>query len=192
MNTSFSLARGTRDLGTEQSVRRQSAENQIKGTARNWLYAFAAVLVLTLTSSGLALAQTDPFVGTWKLNIAKSKFVNTPARKSETRIVVSTPTGMKVDVDRTYADGTNQQFEYTSNLDGKSYPITGNAPYDADSISMTLGGSNTLTIKLTRGGKEVGSGTAVVSADGKTLTLTSKGTDAKGKSSSSVAVYDKQ
>jgi hypothetical protein len=192
METISSFASGTRNLGTEQSVIRQSAEIKEKGTAGNWLIAVATILALTLMSSGLAIAQTDPFVGTWILNVSKSKFVGTPERKSEKRIVISTPTGMKVDVDRTYADGSNQQFEYTSNLDGKSYPITGAAPYDADSISVNLTTPNTLSIKLMRGGKVIGSGTAVVSADGKTLTLTSKGSDAKGKSSSSVAVYDKQ
>jgi hypothetical protein len=178
------------NLGPEQSVTWQPAGRKSKGTARNLL--IATILVVTLITPGLAIAQTDPFTGTWILNLSKSKFEGGPARKSEKRIVLSTPTGMKVDVDRTYADGTNQQFEYTSNLDGKSYPITGTAPYDADSISMNLSAPNTITFKILRGGKVIGSGSSVVSADGKTLTLTSKGTDAKGKTTSAVAVYDKQ
>jgi hypothetical protein len=66
------------------------------------------------------------------------------------------------------------------------------APYGADSIAVTLGTSNTLSFKLTKAGKAVGSGTSVVSADGKTLTLTSEGTAASGKTVSSVSVYDKQ
>lgn len=57
---------------------------------------------------------------------------------------------------------------------------------------MILGTSNNLSFKLMKSGKTVGSGTSVVSADGKTLTLTSKGTDARGQTVSSVAVYDKQ
>jgi hypothetical protein len=143
-------------------------------------------------TSGLALAQTDPFVGTWKLNVAKSKFGPGAERKSETRIVESSPTGMKVSVDRTNADGSNQQYNYTTDFDGKPHPITGMAPYGADSIAVTLGASNNLSFKLTKGGKTVGSGTSVVAADGKTLTLTAKGTDASGKTVNSVAVYDKQ
>jgi hypothetical protein len=87
-------------LGTEQSVTRQSVEIKEKGTARNWLIGVATILALTLMSSGLAIAQTDPFVGTWILNISKSKFVGTPERKSEKRIVISTPTGTKLDGDR--------------------------------------------------------------------------------------------
>jgi hypothetical protein len=38
----------------------------------------------------------------------------------------------------------------------------------------------------------VGSGTSVVSADGKALTITAKGIDASGKTVSGVSVYDKQ
>ena len=99
---------------------------------------------------------------------------------------------MKVSVDRTNADGSNQQFNYTTNFDGKPHPITGAGPFGADSIAVTLGASNSLSFKVTRDGKTVGTGKSVVSADGKTLTLTSKGTDASGRTVSSVAVYDKQ
>jgi hypothetical protein len=178
---------GTRPPVTSQIISSRSAESRER-SARKLLLAIAAILVLALFNSGLTNAQTDPFVGTWKLNVAKS----TPARKSETRIVESSPTGMKVNVDRTNADGSNQQYSYAANLDGKSYPFTGSAPYGADSIAVTLGASNTLTYKLTKGGKVVGTGKSVVSADGKTLTLTSQGTDASGKTVSSVSVYDKQ
>ncbi len=127
----------------------KSLASRLKGRLASGRLAAAGMLVLTLATSGLAAAQTDPFVGTWKLNTAKS----TPARKSETRIVESSPTGMKVNVDRTNADGSNQQFNYTANLDGKAYPITGTAPYGADSIGVTLTTSNTLTFTLWRGGK---------------------------------------
>ena len=175
-----------------QIITRQSSGNKLKGSARSWLLTAVGILVAALLTSGLVLARTDPFIGTWKLNVAKSKFGPGAERKSETRIVESSPTGMKVSVDRTNADGTNQQYNYTTDFSGKPYPITGMAPYGADSIAVTLGASNNLSFKLIKGGKAVGSGTSVVSADGKTLTLTAKGTAASGKTISSVAVYDKQ
>ena len=104
---------------------------------------------------GSLSAQTDPFLGTWKLNVKKSKFVPGPPRKSETRIVVAGPSGMRVSVDRVNGDGSTQQFEYTTNLDGKSYPITGQAPYGADSISANLTAPNTIQSTLTKNGKTV-------------------------------------
>jgi len=179
-------------MNTLSSSTGMSAESTLKETSRRWLLATAAFFVVTLLTSGLTLAQTDAFVGTWQLNVAKSKFDPGTARKSETRIVESSPTGMKVSVDRTNADGGNQQFNYITNFDGKPHPITGAGPFGADSIDVTLGAANSLTYKLIRGGKVVGTGKSVVSADGKTLTLKSKGTDVSGKTSSSVAVYDKQ
>jgi len=188
MNSLSSFVRDIRPKPFSQFGQQQPSENRAKRSSGRWLLATAAILALLLFTSGMAMAQTDPFVGTWKLDTAKS----TPERKSETRIVESSPTGMKVSVDRTNADGSNQQFNYTANLDGKPYPFTGKAPYGADSIGVTLGSSNTLTFKLWRGGKVIGSGTLVVSADGKTATLKSKGTDEKGKAESSVSVYDKQ
>jgi hypothetical protein len=192
MNTGSSFACDIRPAVLSQFVTRQSSEYTVKRISRSWLLAAAAIFALVLFTPGAALAQADPFVGTWKLSVAKSKFGPGTERKSETRIVESSPTGMKVSVDRTNADGSNQQYNYTTNFDGKPHPITGTAPYGADSIAMTLDSANTLSFELTKGGKVVGSGTSVVSADGKTLTLTAKGTDARGKTVSSVAVYDKQ
>jgi hypothetical protein len=192
MNTLSSFARDARASVSSQDVTRHSAAKKERRTACSGLFFIGALLVLCLITSGSALAQGDPFLGTWKLNVAKSKFGAGPARKSETRIVVSTPTGMKIDVDRTNADGTNQQFEYTANLDGKSYPITGNGPYGADAISVNLSAPNTIASTLTKAGKVVATGTSVVSKDGKTLTISAKGTDEKGKTYSSISVYDKQ
>jgi hypothetical protein len=178
----MSIARDARNLGI------WATENTRNGIARNWPLAIAALFVLSLVSLGTVRAQTDPFTGTWKLNTAKS----TPARKSETRLVESSPNGLKVSVNRTNADGTNQQYSYTANLDGKAYPFVGDAPYGADSVSVTLGSSNTLTFKLWRGGKVIGSGSYVISADGKTGTLKSTGTDAKGVKLEGVSIYTKQ
>lgn len=170
----------------------KSVNSRRKASSRYRFLTFAGILAMILFATGLALAQADPFVGIWKLNVAKSKFAPGAERKSETRIVESSPTGMKVSVDRNNADGSNQQYNYTTNFDGKPHPITGTAPYGADSIAVTLGTSNNLVFKLMKNDKTVGSGTSEVSADGKTLTLKSEGTDANGKAVRSVSVYDKQ
>lgn len=179
---SMSIAREARNLGV------WSVKNATKGPGGIWMLGIAALFAIALLIPAVADAQTDPFVGRWKLDTAKS----TPARKSETRIVESSPIGLKVSVNRTNADGSNQQFSYTANLDGKAYPFVGDAPYGADSVSVTLGSSNTLTYKLWRGGKVIGTGSYVVSPDGKTGTLKASGTDAKGVKQDSVSIYTKQ
>jgi hypothetical protein len=156
------------------------------------LFSFLAMVTLGLCLTEMLLGQTDPFLGTWKLNVQKSKFTPGPPRKSETRIVVTGPTGMKVSVDRVNGDGSTQEFEYATNLDNKSYPITGDGPYGADSIAANLTAPNTIQSTLKRGGKVVATATTVVSSDGKVLTITTKGTDPSGKHFSNMSVYDKQ
>ena len=165
---------------------------RVKKTTMKKPLGICTLLVLALFFTGLLSAQTDPFLGTWKLNLKKSKFVPGSPRKSETRIVVTGPSGMRVSVDRVNGDGSTQQFEYTSNLDGKSYPITGQAPYGADSISANLTAPNTIQSTLTKNGKTVATATTVVSNGGKVLTITTKGTYAQGKHFTNVGVYDKQ
>lgn len=150
------------------------------------------VCVLAFSSIGPLIAQTDPFVGTWKLNAKKSKFVPGPPRKSETRIVVTGPNGMRISVDRVNGDGSTEEFEYTTNLDGKSYPITGQGPYGADSIAANLTAPNTIQSTLSKGGKVVATAVSVVSNNGRMLTITTKGTDTQGRQSANVSVYDKQ
>jgi hypothetical protein len=151
-----------------------------------------AIIMLVLFAAELANAQSDPFLGTWKLNVNKSKFTPGPPRKSETRIVVTGPNGMDVSVKRVNANGATQEFEYTTNLDGKSHPITGDGPLGADSIAVQLTAPKTMQVTLTKAGKVVGTATMLVSSDGKALTITSKGTNAGGAQFSDVAVYDKQ
>lgn len=150
------------------------------------------MVIVALSLTQLLLGQTDLFLGTWKLNVKKSKFDPGPPRKSETRIVITGPTGMKVSVDRVNGDGSTQEFEYTTNLDNKSYPIIGQGPYGADSIAANLTAPNAIQSTLTKGGKVVATATTVVSSDGRVLTVTTKGTDSSGKHFTNTGVYDKQ
>lgn len=150
------------------------------------------MVIVALSLTELLLGQTDLFLGTWKLNVKKSKFDPGPPRKSETRIVVTGPTGMKVSVDRVNGDASTEEFEYTTNLDNKSYPIIGQGPYGADSIAANLTAPNTIRSTLTKGGKVVATATTVVSSDGRVLTVTTLGTDSSGKHFTNTGVYDKQ
>ena len=187
-----SFVRGTGATVKEQFFTLRSPRKLEKEKTRRQLLAVATVIVLALSFSDLVLAQADPFLGTWKLNVKRSKFVPGPPRKSETRIVVSTPTGMNVSSARVDGDGSTQEFEYTSNLDGKSYPIVGRGPYGANTIAATLTAPKTIQSTLNKDSKVLATGTSVVSEDGRVLTITTKGMDASGKSFNSVAVYDKQ
>ena len=87
--------------------------------------------------------------------------------------------------------GPAQQWSYTSNLDGKDTPVTGNNP-NADMIAVKRIDSNTLEAVNKKGGKVTTTQKNVVSADGKTRTVTTTGTDAQGQKLNNVTVFEKQ
>jgi hypothetical protein len=145
-----------------------------------------------LTVAVLATAQPkDPFVGTWRLNLAKSTYSPGPTPKSTTSTYETAGQGYKVSVKTEPASGPAQQWSYTSNLDGKDSPITGNNP-NADTVAAKRIDANTLEIVNKKGGKVMTTQKNVVAPDGKTRTVTTTGTDAQGQKVNNVAVYEKQ
>jgi hypothetical protein len=153
-------------------------------STRTILLALAACFV----GAAAALAA-DTNVGTWKLNSAKSKF--TPgAPKNDTVIVEVAGDDMKITVDGTSGDGKPAHNTWTGKFDGKDYPITGDPAFDTRSYTKV----NDRTLRLTqkKGGKVMTTGRIVVSANGKSRTVTITGTDPQGKKVASTAVYDKQ
>lgn len=151
--------------------------------------AFASVLAALL--GGAVLAQTDSQVGTWKLNVAKSKYSPGPAPKSATTKIETVAAGTKVVVDQVTADGTTRHYEFTANYDGKDSPVVGNNP-DADMVARTRINANTIQTVSKKGGKVTTTQTSTVSADGKTRTVTTKGVNGAGQTVNNVAVYEKQ
>ena len=139
--------------------------------------------------SGTALAQSpNPLVGTWKLNVAKSKGTTF---KSGTTKVEAAGAGVKFTVELVGADGTPTRWSFTANYDGKDTPVTGNNPY-GDTVALTRVNPRTTQIAVKQGGKATVTQTIVVAEDGKTRTTTTKGTTAKGEAVDAVSFYEKQ
>jgi hypothetical protein len=136
-----------------------------------------------------ACLAADPQMGTWKLNESKSKI--TPGTLKNTHVVYSSMFGqMKVKSDGVGGDGKPVHVEWSGKFDGKDYPVTGDP--NSDARSYTKVNERTLTTTNKKNGKVTVTGQIVVSADGKSRTLTLTGTTPKGKKFKNVAVYDKQ
>jgi hypothetical protein len=147
--------------------------------------------LLTISSAVIAAGtDTDPVIGTWKLNVAKSTFGAGPALKSQTRIYSQSEQGITLNMKTVRDDGKEITTQTTYHLDGKDYPVMGDPNYD--SLSAEKIDTNTAKFTLKRAGKPVGMTRRTVSKDGKTLTATFKITDAKGVKSENVMVLDKQ
>lgn len=148
-----------------------------------------AILVVGM-SLLVGLAQTNPFIGTWTLNVAKSKYNPGPPPKSLTSTWEAAGQGVKVTTKGVDAEGKPTASQWTANYDGKDYPVTGQPAWDAAALKRI----DAYTVEFTRkrGGKVVQTGTYVVSKDGKTRTSTAKGINAKGEKISNVTVWEKQ
>jgi hypothetical protein len=156
-----------------------------------------AVLALSAAVSGplkaQAMTQANPYVGTWKLNLDKSKFTGIPAPKSLTREVVADGAGAKYTYKGTAADGKEINYSFSTNYDGKDSAITGSgAPGGADALAIKRISANKTEAIVKKGGNEIGKSAAEVSKDGKVTTIKQSGKTADGKDYSTVGVYEKQ
>jgi hypothetical protein len=139
------------------------------------------------------LAQESPFVGTWKLNVAKSQFGGTAAPRSETRTVEAVGSGQKYTFDGIAADGSRIHYGFTTHFDGKAVPISGaGVPGGGDAVAITRLDPNTDRSIVTRGGHVVGDLRVVVSKDGKVTTQTRTVTNTKGQSITQVLIWERQ
>jgi hypothetical protein len=147
-----------------------------------------AALVLVLAAGSVLLAQNNPFVGTWKLNVAKSKYDPGPAPQSSTRTWDAS--GM-VMVNGVNAAGKTTSYGYTIKDDGKEYPTMGAIPNTADKITSKKTDANSYEAKFTKAGKQVEVTTFMLSDGGKTLTIHAKGTPEIG-GFDNLQVWEKQ
>ena len=150
------------------------------------------VILLTLAALfvGVTVCLADnPHMGTWKLNEAKSKF-SPGATKNHTVVYEAAGDSVKVTVDGVDGEGKPSHNEWTGKFDGKFYPVTGDPTSDMRSYRKI--NNHTMALTGKKGGKVTLTGRIVVSANGRTRTVTTTGTDSKGKRFSNRAVYDKQ
>ncbi len=152
---------------------------------RKYVYKISLAAML-LASAIVLLAQTDqngPFIGTWKLNVAKSKFNPGPAPKNET--VTIAPDG-KVSVEEVSGDDKPTNWSFTPAGD-TAVPIEG---MENSTVLAKVSGNIVGHTWKVGNGNETGHG--VVSKDGKTMKYTLTGTDAQGQKVHNVMIFEKE
>jgi hypothetical protein len=150
---------------------------------------FVGIAALLMASAADA-QTTEPIVGTWKLDVAKSTYKPGPAPKSSILTIEPAGKGLKIAVDAVQGDGSSLKWGFTTLRDGKEEAaVTGNPMFDV--VTATRESANAGTNVYKKAGKVVMTTKAAISADGKTMTLTSTGTDAKGQAMHNVAIYTK-
>jgi hypothetical protein len=149
-----------------------------------------ALLTVVLCLLGVAAYAADnPFMGSWKLNEAKSKF-SPGATKNDTVVYSAEGDNMKVTTDGKDGSGKAVHSEWVGKTDGKDYPVTGDASGTTRSYKVVNDRKMEMTTK--QGDKMTNHGTIEVAKDGKTRTVELEGTAPDGKKMKTKAVYDKQ
>ncbi|MFI5116396.1 MAG: hypothetical protein ACHP8B_06820 [Terriglobales bacterium] len=148
----------------------------------------ALTMALCFLAAAVCLAS-DLNIGTWKLNEAKSKLAP-GATKNQKVVYEAVGDQMKVTIEGTTADGKSLHIDWTGKFDGKFYPLTGDPNNDERSYKKI--DARTLEGISKKGGKVTSNTRIVVAADGKSRTVTSSGTNAKGAKVTTVAAYDKE
>ena len=147
-------------------------------------------LFFTLSLSAVMLIAADPTLGTWKMNMAKSKFNPGPGPKSGTTVYSQDGDWIVLKSTGVDADGKPINRENRYKRDGKEYPFDG--PNGRGKISVKkIDDYNTEAVTKLDAGGSVTSRT-VISKDGKTRTQTATGVNAKGEKVNTVVVFDRQ
>ena len=143
-----------------------------------------------VAAQSMADADVDLVLGTWTLNIEKSRFHPGPGPKSQTRTYASHPDGVKVTLDSVDADGKSRTVEYTANVDSLEYPVTGTA--NIDTVALKAINAHTAEAVLRHANKIIGTARRVISEDGRTLTIDYEGRGRDGSQVEITAVYEKK
>jgi hypothetical protein len=160
-------------------------------TMNKFLRLLAMGFVFTLgVATPVSAAGTDPVIGTWTLNLDKSKFHDNRAPKSMTRTYSAGASGTDMKATGIAADGSAISQSATFTYDGKDCAFTGSSDFDTVSLKKVNG--STVKGELKKGGIVVGHATRTISGGGKVLTLSTAMKTAKGGTTHDVAVYDKQ
>jgi hypothetical protein len=148
------------------------------------------IIVIAAAAVGVAARGADPLLGTWELNVAKSNYTPGPAPQSETRTYVVA--GQEIAASSKGVDGSGNPTaaSWTINYDGKYHPESGDP--NADSLSLKRVNARSAEFKQKRAGKVVITGTRTISPDGNMMTITSKGTNARGQTINDVEVFEKR
>jgi hypothetical protein len=157
---------------------------------RKSLFVGALVVCAVMVFSSSVVLAADNWLGTWKLNVGKSKYSPGPAPKSLTLKYEASKGVIKLTSDGVDAESKPTHGTYSSKFDGKETPWEGNP--DADMAAPKKIDDNSFENVWKKGGKVTTTVKAVVSKDGKTYTVSLTGKNAKGETVNTTSVYERQ
>jgi hypothetical protein len=158
------------------------------------LFAIAVLIAAGMYPVAAQKPTVHPLEGTWKLNAAQSKFApnHATAAKEETMVFRVVGDQFELTDTGTQKDGVAISGKYTSPVNGGVFKVLQAAPAEVESYVETMLEPGNRFLTQLKNGKQTQVQHLVLSKDGKTMSITTRGTDAKGKPFESVSVFDKQ
>ena len=151
---------------------------------------FAAAVLLLPCLHIRAAESADPILGTWKLNLYKSKYIPGPAPRSQTRTYRQTPNGIVCTIDTVDPQGRKlPPIEFEEKYDGNYYPVKGSSVGDALALTRINDYLSEATIR--HAGMVVAVTRRIITDNGKTLVLIYQETSPEHPVDN-VIVYDRQ
>jgi hypothetical protein len=151
---------------------------------------FFTALACSFALAASSFAGPDAWMGSWKLNEAKSKF--SPGASKNTKVIYSAQPGdlIQIMTEGVDKDGKKTRSVWTGKFDERDYLVSLDDSHDVRSYKQI--DANTLEFTVKKETQVIATGRVVLSADGKTRTVTTTGTGPDGQKFENVAVYDKQ
>lgn len=147
-----------------------------------------ALLVALVVAARVDCMQPAPWLGTWRQELSKpaSRF-ETPAYRKVTLRIDAASDGLKVTYDMVRTRGGIMHMEWTGRFDGKDYPVQGVDYVLTNAYRIVSDRSYEIVLKVD--GRQVATAVAVVSPDGRTMTVTTTERDGQGRPVESTVVY---
>lgn len=147
------------------------------------------VLVAGLVWSAGLTAQSDPFLGIWEINLAKSSITRGAPPKFETVVNVAEPGGFR-SVLAVVTDKSTSVEIHHYNFDGIFHQTEAADPRE---LSFKRIDQRTIVSDTRRNGQITVNRRFALSADGKTMTVTASGTTGGGrKYTDDTRIYDRK
>jgi hypothetical protein len=156
------------------------------------LVALPAASALASFQTASAAQTPSAWFGSWSLNVARSTYdPGPPPYKRATYTIEPWSTdGMKVIYEMVHPRGGVTHFEWQGRIDGKDYPLQGIDAFVTYAYNQVSPGVYETIVKM--GGRVAAKSTITLSADGKTMTTTTKGVDSGGRAVTTITVYEKR
>jgi hypothetical protein len=153
------------------------------------------VLVTALLAVSPVEAQpSNAWVGSWRLDVDRSKFSPGPPPRSRTLRIEPVDGGQKITFDGINADGQPTHSEIITNFDGTEVPIR-SAASPAKTVSTDVIrrlDERSFEARTRVDGKPTTTHIVVISPDGRTMTETITGANIRGQPVNNMLVFDRQ